>query len=219
MKKIIALAAGLLALAVQPAQSAVFSLDFEGIADFPDRIQNFYNGGTDSAGNSGTNYGVAFGSSPYAYGESPGFLVNLPSSSQALFDEAGSYVNVAAGFTTGFSFFYSTSITGGAVTIYDGVDGTGNLLATIALVPNWHDDGCAADPGDNIYCHWDPVGATFAGTARSIQLATNHNFYDNLTFGSATPEGATDTIPEPATWSLVLLTMGGIRMTRRKRTA
>ena len=43
------------------AAAVVITLDFEGIGDQAS-IDNFYNGGTDSLGNSGTNYGVAFGS-------------------------------------------------------------------------------------------------------------------------------------------------------------
>ena len=42
------------------AMAAPFVLDFEGAGNFAN-INGFYNGGTDSQGNSGVNYGVQFG--------------------------------------------------------------------------------------------------------------------------------------------------------------
>ena len=43
------------------AQATVINLDFEGAGNSV-ALNDFYNGGTDGAGNSGTNYGVSFGS-------------------------------------------------------------------------------------------------------------------------------------------------------------
>src|SRR5258706_14418209 len=46
---------------VQPAHADVITLTFEGVADKAS-VNDFYNGGTDSAGNSGVNYGINFSS-------------------------------------------------------------------------------------------------------------------------------------------------------------
>jgi hypothetical protein len=50
-------ATGLAAAIVAPAAADPIVLDFEGIGNQA-AINNFYNGGTDSLGNSGVNYGV-----------------------------------------------------------------------------------------------------------------------------------------------------------------
>ncbi len=41
-------------------------------------------------------------------------------------------MNVASGFTTGFSFYYASAMAG-TVTVYDGLNATGNVLATIPI--------------------------------------------------------------------------------------
>ena len=57
-------------------------------------------------------------------------------------------MNVAAGFSTGFSFYYAAPFDTGSVTVWSGLNGTGTLLATdiLALTP----DGC----GDTDYSCW-----------------------------------------------------------------
>ncbi|MGO1502786.1 MAG: hypothetical protein ACTHWH_16050, partial [Marinobacter sp.] len=52
------LAAGVFTLAA-PVMAVPVVLDFEGVGSNAN-IDNFYNGGTDSEGNSGTDYGVEF---------------------------------------------------------------------------------------------------------------------------------------------------------------
>ncbi|MEJ7714145.1 MAG: hypothetical protein WKF84_30955 [Pyrinomonadaceae bacterium] len=34
---------------------------------------------------------------------------------------------------------------------------------------------------------YKPFGLSFSGTARSVVISTSTTFYDNMTFGSATP--------------------------------
>src|SRR4051812_16530739 len=127
-------------------------LNFEGInavypQALPAQVLEFYNGGTSSDGTSGTNYGISFGSNALAIclntlsgtcsNTSRGGLA--PGSDEgALFFLSGTqtYMNVAAGFTTGFSFFYSSASESGSVNVYDGPNGTGHVLATLDLSPN-----------------------------------------------------------------------------------
>ena len=71
--------------------------------------------------------------------------------------------------------------------VYDGVDATGNLLATMDL---------PATP--NPFTEFVPIGVTFSGTARSVDFAgaANHCAFDNITLGSETP-GNDDDLDAP----------------------
>ena len=60
MIKQILKATSLCLLICSSAFAAPIVLTFEGVGNSAE-ILNFYNGGTDSAGNSGANYGIAFG--------------------------------------------------------------------------------------------------------------------------------------------------------------
>jgi len=63
-------------------------------------------------------------------------------------------MDVAAGFTTGFSFYYS-SADAGSVDVYSGLDGTGTLLASVPLVAQY-DVGCSAG-ASTPWCNWSAV--------------------------------------------------------------
>lgn len=110
--------------------AAVTVLNFEGIpATYPSgnntAIQGFYDGGTSSAGTSGTNFGVGFSSNALAIclntigvncsNTSRGGQGDSNSQRGALFFLSGAqtYMNVSAGFDTGFSFFYVAANGGG----------------------------------------------------------------------------------------------------------
>lgn len=210
------LAAALMAGATA-AQAAPIVLDFEGAGNLAN-LNNFYNGGTDSLGNSGTNYGIAFGANTLSIIDEDaggnGNVANEPTPSTIMFFLTGSAVlNYAPGFTTGFSFFYS-SATAASVVVYDGLDATGNVLATLNLASQFN-DGCVGDPSGD-YCNWTAVGAAFSGTAKSIDFGgtVNRTGYDNITFGSATP--IVGTVPEPTSLLLAALALGGLAASRRR---
>ena len=219
-------------LALPAAASAnVVSLNFENInASYPSgyaQILDYYNGGTSSDGTTGTNYGVSFGSnalaiclnsqSVYCSNTSRGGLGDPGSQKGGLFFLEGSetFLNYAAGFDTGFSFNYVSYSYAGSVGVYDGLNGTGNLLATLALSPN-----AGSCPGYSAgFCPFSPMGVTFAGIAKSISFAgvANQIVFDDVTFGSATP-GPGD-VPEPATWAMFIGgfgAVGGALRSRRK---
>jgi hypothetical protein len=211
-----------LAAVAMPAQAAEIVLDFEGVGNFAS-VNNFYNGGTDSQGNSGTNYGINFSTASLGLvdGDSGGSgnFANEPSADSVLFFVSGgaATMNVAAGFDTGFSFFYATSVAG-FVNVYDGLNGTGNLLATLLLPVN-NTGQCQGDPS-GFYCQWDPIGVSFAGTALSVDFGGSADTiaFDNITLGSATPGGGA--VPEPGTWAMMLLGFGatGFAMRRSRKT-
>jgi hypothetical protein len=201
------------------ANATITVLDFEGIGDLA-AINDFYNGGTDSDGNSGTNYGIQF--SPNTLGiidedaGGTGNFANEPSPDTVMFwlDDTDAIMNVPAGFDTGFSFFYSSS-TAASVSVYDELDATGTLLGTIDLVAQGFDD-CTGDPtGD--FCNWTPIGVAFAGTAKSIDFGgtANRTGYDDVTFGSDIPDPSPN--PEPATLALLGLGIAGLAHQRRRR--
>ncbi|MFC5462702.1 PEP-CTERM sorting domain-containing protein [Massilia niabensis] len=212
-------------------------LDFEGVADRAS-VNDFYNGGTDSAGNRGTNYGINFSSRTLGSIDldagGTGNVANEPSASTVIaFLEGGSaMMNVAAGFDTGFSFFYSSE-ENGFIEVYEGLNGTGSLLASLELHDNI--DNCSGDPS-GLYCRFSPVGVTFAGIARSVDFrgATNNIAFDNITLGSVNPGAPSDPgdptdptdptdpgdpteVPEPATLALSALGLIALAASGRRR--
>lgn len=219
-KKIISTAVGLMlsaACLVSNANASIIVLDFEGAGDNA-TLNDFYNGGTDSAGNSGTNYGITFSSNSLglidADAGGSGNFANEPTASTAMYftTGTGAILNYAAGFDTGFSFFY-TSSGPASVNVFDDVDGAGTLLGTIDLIGQ-HTLNCAGDPGGT-FCNWSNVGVSFAGIAKSIDFGGTQNqvAFDDITFGSATA----GQIPEPSILAFLGLGLLGLASRRLKR--
>ncbi len=180
------------------AKAGTITLTFQGLQDL-EPIDNYYDGGLGGFGSGpGPNYGIVFGSDSLALisllDGGLGNISNLPSGGDtaAIFlSGSGDVMDVAAGFTTGFSFFYSAPTDSGSVDVYSGLDGTGSLLASLALPIT------GAYCGTLGYSCWNPIGVTFAGTAESVIFSGTARFiaFDNVTLGTSTPGGAT---PEPA---------------------
>ena len=213
-----AFAAAAIAAVMAPASAAVV-LDFEGVGNFA-AINNFYNGGTDSLGNSGTNYGIAFSTATLGIIDADagggGNFANEPSPSTIMFflDANNAVLNAAAGFTTGFSFFY-TSSTAASVNVWSGLNATGTLLGTLNLNAQFNGNNCVGDPSGG-FCNWTAVGVGFSGTAMSIDFGgtANQTGFDDITFGSVTPG-----IPEPSTYAMLALGLAGIGFVARRRKA
>jgi PEP-CTERM motif len=200
------------------AGAAVITLDFEGIGSQAS-INNFYNGGTDSQGNSGVNYGVAFGSNALGFRESdPAANFALPPSAETImfFLTGTAVLNYAPGFDTGFSFWYTTTGFTGSVQVYDGLDATGNLLGSISLAAL----GAGPVPGDP-FSNWAIGSLEFNGMARSVNFGgtVNQVGYDNITFGSTNPVTPPVGVPEPGSLALVGIAMAALVAGVRRRKA
>lgn len=214
-----------------PAAADVVVLDFEGVnSSYPSGfafIQDYYNGGTSSDGTSGTDYGVNFSANAQAIclntigtscsNTSRGGLGDPGSQLGGLFFLSGTetFLNFEGGFDTGFSFNYVSLSQPGTVNVYDGLNGTGNILATLSLDPN-----AGSCPGYSAaFCPFSPIGVLFGGTALSIGFGgvANQIVFDDITFGSDIPGG--NAVPEPATWAMMLMGFGaaGVAMRRRRR--
>jgi hypothetical protein len=216
---------------IPKAQAAAISLNFENIDNRTNRtfINNFYNGGTSSNGFSGTNYGVTF--SPSAVALTLNTLTDFPSGSSrggqgdpnsqrgGLFflSAAQTFINYADGFNTEISFFYSAILNSSVVNVYDDLNATGNLLATLNLpiTPSL----CPSE-FNAPFCPFFPISLSFAGTAKSIgfERVANQIVFDDVTFGSGvagTPVGGT-AVPEPLTIVGTLIGAGtAFRMRKR----
>lgn len=202
--------------------SAITVLDFEGLQD-QEEVLDYYDGGFGSLGSGpGPSYGVVMSQNSLSLIDADaggsGNFANEPTPDTILFFLSGgaATMNYAAGFDTGFSFFYA-SLDTAFVNVWDGLNATGNLLATINLVAT--PVGGAGDP-TGYYSTWVPVGVAFAGTAKSVDFggAANYVGFDNITFGSETPGGAT--VPEGGATAMLLgLGLVGLGVSSRRMRA
>jgi hypothetical protein len=193
----LAVIAMLTALGSYSASAAVITMTFEGLGDM-EPINDFYNGGTGGFGSSGVNYGVSFTSDSLAIiagdsggtGNFTGAMAPSPDTLAFFLSGAGDTMNVAAGFDTGFSFFYTSPFFAGSVYVYSGLNGTGTLLASLSLGTTTDTSGTTGHPYDD----WSPTGVTFSGTAQSAVFSGVANYigFDNITIGSETPGGVPD---------------------------
>ncbi len=215
-----ALAVG--SMVATPALAGTIGMTFAGLdgANYEAPL-NYYNGGAGGLlATGGANYGVSFGVDAITCSN---ILANsicneaqIPggTGANALFfvSGPGDIMNVAAGFDTGFSFYYSAPIYPGSVSVYDGLNGTGNLLATLNLPKTADGIGMPGCDGAD-YCPFEAAGVTFSGIAESVNFtgAADYIAFAGVTLGSSTP------IPEPTTLALLGLALGGLGFMGRKK--
>lgn len=208
-----ALVCGLGFAAVAGATSVTMTFDelqMNGIAG-GQYVDQYYNGGCGTAFNGGAvtcggpDWGVVWSGAAVAKGGPT--LTNMPSSPNAIIPsvplgtigtDPRMIMNVADGFTSGFSFYYSSRNNQAFVTLYDGLGGTGNMLATTTLAST----PIACNGGAGLFHCWNFIDSlTFSGTARSAVFGGSFNnvAYDNVSF-DLNPAGTS--VPEPAALGL-----------------
>ena len=196
----------------QSTAKAAVTMTFEGLQNL-EPINDFYNGGTGGFGSGpGPNYGVSFTPDSLAIiaetaGGTGNFSGNPSGDTIAFFlSGSGDTMNVAAGFKTGFSFYYSAAIYPGSVQVYSGLNGTGALLANIALAVTPQNGSSSYT-----YNNWQPVGVGFGGIAESAIFTGVANYigFDNITIG------AVSAVPEPST--MFFWFAGGVLLVRQLR--
>jgi hypothetical protein len=216
--------------APQAAIAGPVTLNFEGIAPYPNPftvlILDYYNGGTSSVGSTGTNYGISFDSKAHLLcltsmtvgcsNTSRGGVGDPGSAQGALgFGDIGSkYLNVASGFEGAISFEYAALADNGSVSVYSGLNGTGTLLGSIDLPSNA--TGCPDYSGAD-FCPFSSLSLAFSGVARSVSFNSDGLQFavDDLTF-----RNVLSPVPEPASWGLMMLGVGAVGgQLRRRRTA
>jgi hypothetical protein len=192
------------------AAAAPIVLDFEGIGDL-NPINDYYSGG------GGANYGVQFSADSLALVDSDaggsGTIAGMPSGSTVLvhFSGGAAVLSMAAGFDSRLAFHYAAG-QAGFVRIYDGLNGTGNLLASLNLGVNVNN--CL--DGDNLFCVFSPVELLFSGTARSVAFGGPDGWlaFDDVTLGSE--QANPNPVPEPGSLALGALGLAGLLAARRR---
>ncbi len=189
------------------------TLTFEGLKNF-EAVEDYYNGGKGSKGSGpGTNYGVTFSSNALAYipGEFHGKARPYPGDPSPptvlLLGDLGHRfpgghpismtMDVSGGFVGALTFYDIDIERKATVTIWSGLDGTGTKLATLTLALTAEAFGNAET-------------MSFKGKARSVVFSGGNDqlVLDNISFQS---------VPEPASWLLVALGIGGAYLVRGAR--
>ena len=226
MRKSFLLAAIASAAIAAPA-SATVTMNFESISALSGiQILNFYNGGTASNGATGANLGVSFATNATTLclntpghpcsAASRGGLGDPASALTGMLFQTGTSTSLSdtAGFTSGISFFYVANAAG-TVQIFDGVNGTGNLLASLGLSTNAV--GCRA-PYNADFCPFSLATLGFSGTGRSVVFGgtAGHIVFDDISLGVVS-------LPEPASWAMMLIGFAAagsvLRRNRRRSVA
>jgi hypothetical protein len=193
--------------AVPASAAQIVTLTFSGMYEL-DQVLDFYNGGASAHGGDGTPLGITFSSSAIVASDiSNGghyITANEPSPPVVMAfnakrsDGTRAVMNVPAGFSGAFSLYYSSPYTSGSISIYDGTDASGNVLATLNL-PQTGTDPNSFDPITNFhndFSVWIPVGVQFSGIARSVDFkgatdvssSVHGGAFDNITLGASTPQ-------------------------------
>ncbi len=221
MKAVESLTLAVAAAVSFPAAADIVKLDFDGVTQNA-KIQNFYNGGMDSSGKSGTTDGAVFSDNAFAI--QPSNAGNLPSGSQVmtLGGNAGSVASATLGFAAGlesFSFYFSSYAD---ITI-DALDAGGKSVIGGAVDISANDvlgsTSCKDSSGASVgpFCNWTQVAPSLSGTAYSLVFGGSGGsiaLFDSVVL---TTVGAPPSLPEPGSMALVGLALSALAFAGRRR--
>jgi hypothetical protein len=198
-------------------------------------INTFFDGGSDAYGTAGgaaNNVGVTF-SAPAEFlnagfngtGFNGGtgkfenvpsaatgvlYFASVPTTSSAIMDDASGF----SGISFNYSILNNSASDNSTVSLYSGLDGTGNLLATLTLSAAGTTVACTSSHDE--FCTWSSVGnANIGGIAESAVFngaARTFTEFDAVAL-TATP------VPLPAALWLMLGGIGGLARFVRRRSA
>jgi len=207
MKKLLIGVFTALAFSSGSSYGSIFTLDFEGATDRFSIRQHYRDHGIDFSNDAIASVSISSDLSDLSLS---GNFVNQPSGKTAMiFSGDGiTKMNVGSGFGTKFSLFYSSSSLA-TVNLYEGLDGTGNLLASLNLGSN-HENHCTNALG--AWCHWEKAEVAFAGKAHSVSFdgPKEYTFYDNITLNSVFE----DPLQPPSNLHIVLEPPSNLHLTQ-----
>lgn len=208
-------------LAAGLAQAATVDLTFENIAPYPNdsdvAVMRYYDGGTSSNGATGPNYGVFFSANALVFclntlatscsNSSRGGLGDPASQLAAVGFSLGDFftMDVPAGFASTLTFTYSAVTDPATVKIFSDVDDGGTLLTSVDLPVT--KGGCFDYSAS--FCPFVSFSIPFSGVARSVEFvpgAPGQIVLDDITI---------DTVPEPSTWTMILVGFAGLAFAAR----
>jgi hypothetical protein len=208
-KKAILAVSALGLLAGAPTRGESIVLTFQGLQQ-GEQVANFYNGGFATfEGHTGSGPGPAFGATfgptnpgstadafvltdmkHYSAEPTPPEVMLLGDTSVPGGQQTAAAMNVAGGFTSDFSFFYGSIESSDApqsVQIFSGLNGTGALLGSMALMMT---PGSSPDPTNpQAVFTATPEDIPFSGVAHSVVFTGGNQqiVFDNIQFTPAIP--------------------------------
>jgi hypothetical protein len=168
-------------------------LDFNALL-VGEEVRGYYNGGLGSLGTGpGPNLGITFTNDFVTLADG---VFGPPLRAEELTAVSGT-MDVAAGFSGPFSFYYKNSGLGGVVNLYSGLDGGGSLVGTL-LLPTLSGFGATG------LVQGVPFkSAVFTGSANTL-------VFDNITLGGGL------VVPEPTSISLMGAVLAALVIVNRK---
>lgn len=120
-------------------------------------------------------------------------------------------LNFADGFTGGSSFFYSALDSSLSITLFSGLDGSGDAISVGSLIPVT--DSC--DSGAR-FCDWTEKFLNFAGVAKSIVISGNDESLMMDSFSLIKATAGPTPLPEPGSLALAFGALTAFGWTRRR---